>query len=69
MRKGSVDALLTVHEPGRIRWASRLEKEKSDCSGHCDAICIRADPRLPKQVWFWDVFCHDRKYIEDLMCT
>lgn len=29
-----------------------MEKEKSDCSGHCEAICFGADPSLPRQLCF-----------------
>ena len=54
--KESSDPPLTVREPVRIRWASSSEKEESDCHGHCEAICFRADPGLPRQVWFWEQF-------------
>lgn len=55
----SLDLLLTVPQPGRIRWASSLEEEKSDCSGHCEAICFGADPSLPRQMFLGEVFHHD----------
>jgi len=65
----SPNPLLSVCEPGRVKWASSLEKERSDCNGHCEAICFGADPSLPRQACFWEKFSIMTGSVGDLLCT